>query len=45
MISRKILLSTKNHDKRRAEKHSDIALHDGEIHTVLEATPATVTKI
>jgi len=45
MILRKILLSTKNHDKRRAEKHSDIALRDGEIYAVLEATPATVTKI
>lgn len=45
MISRKILLSVKNHDKRRAEKHFDIAVQDGEISTVHEATPATVTKI
>ena len=45
MISRKILLSAKNHDKRRAEKHSNIALQDGEINTVHEATPATVAKI
>lgn len=45
MISHKILLHAKIHDKRRAEKHSDIALRDGEISAVLEATPATVTKI
>jgi len=45
MILCKILLSAKNHDKRRAEKHSDIALQGGKITTVLEATPATVTEI
>ncbi len=45
MISRKMLLRAKNHDKRRAEKHSDIVLQYGEINTVHEATPATVTKI